>query len=122
MLVKETNGKINFIDRNDCFVGFDYAQNCCESFGWYLNTIWSTEASPIFTSDNFADEKALDGFWFDTETDPVDVDDDGNDEGGTVAFRCVNDAGDVLWLHLYNAHNGYYSHGWEASWGKAGDL
>ncbi|ANN86164.1 hypothetical protein BI096_gp41 [Enterobacter phage Arya] len=122
MLVKETNGKINFIDRNDCFVGFDYAQDCCESFGWYLNTIWSTEASPLFTSENFADEKALDGFWFDTATDPVSVDDDANDEGGTVAFRCVNSAGDVLWLHLYNAHNGYYSHGWETSWGQAGSL
>lgn len=33
------------------------------------------------------------------------------DEGRMVAFRLVNSAGDEKFLHIFNAHNGYYSHG-----------
>lgn len=117
MLVKEQGGKINFIDRNDCFVGFDYYACCCESFGWYVASEPSADPVP-----DLDDEAALNGFWFDTATEPTDVEDADADQGGTVAFRCVNEAGDVVWLHLYNSHNGYYSHGWETSWGQSGSL
>lgn len=36
MLVKHTGGKVNFIDANDAFVGFDFESCCCENFGYYV--------------------------------------------------------------------------------------
>ena len=116
MLVKDESGKINFIDKNDCFVGFDYMQDCCEEFGWYSST--EIQAEDI---DN-DDPNDIDGFCFDTEFQPVTVEDAGDDEGGTVAFRMINDSGDVKYLHLFNSHNGYYSHGWDSSFAGEGYL
>jgi hypothetical protein len=33
------------------------------------------------------------------------------DEGGMVRFRLVAEGKPDLYLHLFNSHNGYYSHG-----------
>ena len=113
MLIKEDDGRVNFIDKNDSFVGFSTYQDCCETFGWYVAD-HITECEP-------ATSASLDGFWFDTDTQQLDV--NGYfEEGGSVAFKCVNSCGDVRYLHLYNSHNGYYSHGWESSWGCEGHL
>ncbi len=115
MLIKEEKGRINFIDDNDNFVGFDFEKDCCENFGWHVANEM-TEVAP----DN---EPSLDGFRFDTTVEPQNIEiDDEDDCGGTVVFKCVNDAGDVLYLHLSNVHNGFYSHGWDASWGPEGTL
>lgn len=115
MLIKEDKGRINFIDDKDNFVGFDFESCCCESFGYHV-AHELTEFAPEV-------EPSLDGFRFDTSIEPLDVDSsDDYDCGGTVAFKCVNDAGEVLYLHLSNSHNGYYSHGWDASWGPEGSL
>lgn len=106
MLIKEENYRINFIDKNDAFIGFDYGAKCCEDFGWFISG-----------SEN------LDGFWFDTESEPCDLlSDYGYECKNEVQFKCVNDSGNVALLHLYNHHNGYYSHGWESSWGCEGYL
>lgn len=113
MLVKEENGKINFIDKNDAFVGFDSESSCCEQFGWYV--------SDHLTENEPEEDLPLEGYWFDTGVDHAEV--EGYwEEGGCVAFKLVNGSGDVRYLHLYNHHNGYYSHGWEASWGCEGYL
>ncbi len=119
MLIKEEGDgwsrRINFIDKNDAFVGFDYSSCCCEHFGWY--------AADIVTNEEPSEEPSLDGFWFDTGEQPIDV--EGTDKWGednAIAFKCVNEAGAVRYLHLYNHHNGYYSHGWDASWGLDGSL
>lgn len=113
MLIKEERGRINFIDDNDNFVGFDFESCCCENFGWHA----ATELTAIAPDK----EPSLDGFRFDTSIEPLDVD-SSDDEEAVVAFKCVNDAGDVVYLHLSNSHNGYYSHGWDASWGPEGSL
>jgi len=34
------------------------------------------------------------------------------DSGGGVRFKLIN-GGKIIYLHLYNVHNGYYSHGFE---------
>ena len=120
MLIKEDRDRINFIDKNDCFVGFDWYAQCCESFGYYV--------AIKVTEDESLGGESLDGFFFDTSTEPVVIEhvtDNcvyADDEDAVVAFKCINDSGDVRYLHLYNHHNGYYSHGWGTSWGGSGSL
>lgn len=120
MLIKETtqgySEKINFIDRNDNFVGFDWGGQCCESFGYYFAKD-VTDKEPEIQPNH-------DGFYFDTTFNPVDIEFTGDyaDEDNGVAFKCMNDAGDVIYLHLTNSHNGYYAHGWESSFGGCGGI
>lgn len=122
MLIKEENGqwsaRINFIDKNDAFVGFDYSACCCESFGYYVAEDKTSEQPDI--------DLSLDGFWFDTSVQPEYVEPPEEDRYGEVdgalAFRCVNDKDEVRYLHLYNYHNGCYSHGWDSSFGGEGAL
>lgn len=116
MLVKEESGKINFIDKNDCFVGFDFERDCCESFGWYYS---ENRNSNDFQN---SDPDALHGFFFDTKSDPFDVIDTDDDECSIVGFTLINEAADIKYLFLYNSHNGFYSHGWGSSWGFGGSL
>lgn len=106
MLIKEEKGDINFIDKNDAFVGYDYSASCCEDFGFYV----SREANTVDEDINLA------SYWFDTSVEPIDF------NGDDIAFKCINEEGDVCYLHLYNYHNGYYSHGWKTSWGCDGYL
>lgn len=114
MLIKEEGYRINFIDSNDCFVGFDYSADCCESFGYFVSETLGVEQ---------AVDSDLSGYIFDVNTRPIEVEtEDSYECGGVVAFRCVNRDGSVLWLHLYNSHNGYYGHGWDTSWGCEGYL
>jgi hypothetical protein len=114
MLIKEMDYKINFIDKNDNFVGFDYTSSCCEDFGWFV----AAEVGGVKL-----DDSAISDYWFDVNHEPIDTTpEDGYDEGGTVAFRMTNANGGALYLHLYNHHNGCYSHGWESSWGESGAL
>ena len=118
MLIKENtkswSDSVNFIDENDNFVGFDMNSNCCEDFGWYITY------EPIGFSSSYnvkeLTERELVGFKFDTTF----VDDYDFDE--TVVFRLVSDQGGVAYLHLYNSHNGYYSHGWESNFAGDGCL
>lgn len=107
MLIKENikgwSSSINFIDDNDNFVGFDDNQQCCENFGWYI----TREATEDHGYPELSEEELV-GYRFDTTfVDNYDFDE-------TVVFRLVSDKGGVAYLHLYNSHNGYYSHGWEA--------
>ena len=36
MLIKHEKYKVNFIDENDNFVGFDDEPQCCEEFWWKI--------------------------------------------------------------------------------------
>lgn len=110
MLIKEMHGKINFIDKNDNFVGFDFVRCCCEDFDY----AFTVKDEGVITSG---------GFWFDTSTEPDEREPkDKFDSGGEVIFKLVNDEGRVEYLTLKNLHNGYYSHGWNTSWGKGGSI
>lgn len=113
MLIKETEDKVNFIDKNDNFVGYDMYGQCCEYFGWYV--------TDCLSEDTKTENLNLEGYYFDTQVEPIDVNGD-FDSGGCVAFRCVNDNNEVRYLHLFNDHNGYYSHGWDSSFGCEGYL
>ena len=111
MLIKETKYKVNFIDKNDTFVGFDMEGQCCENYGWYIaNSVTDQVQEEI---------RCAEGFWFDITADPVEY---STDDCYTVAFKLVNSSGEILYLHLFNEHNGYYSHGWNTSFGCEGYL
>lgn len=98
------NSKVNFVDENNVLVGYDMSQCCCENADWFISN--TPEINPY--GDHSPDEN-LDDWVFDPEyfeeVDNYEL----LDCGGMVRFRLVN--GDhEKFLHLYNVHNGYYSH------------
>lgn len=114
MLIKEEGGKINFIDKNDNFVGFDYYSCCCEHFGYFFSATKSEEAAITDTDVISSCDFTSDG--------PEEVSrDDGFSEENYAHFKCSSSVGTV-YLTLYNHHNGYYSHLWNTSTGCEGYL
>ena len=118
MLVKEENGSINFIDEEDNFVGFRSDQCCCENFGWHITDSNDEHINIVENDSDF-----LSGFLFNTNKEPTESADSGYGDGGSVAFQLVNyQTKETLCLTLYNHHNGYYSHGWQSSFGGSGSI
>lgn len=115
MRVFETNEsyaeKVNFVDDNNVFVGFDMAQSCCESFGYFL-----TRSKPVPDVETAEADKIegteFPGYNFDTTFNEGELYPD-HDGGGSVTFRLTNEAGEEMFLTIYNHHNGYYGHGWD---------
>lgn len=124
----EADSKINFVDDNNVFVGFSYDSCCCEQFGHYFHrTLGVTPdmAAPVedFDTEGYQFDKT---FCEETES--------GGDSGGKATFRLTRPTTptrskkaakrkgpvtcEVLYLTIYNHHNGYYSHGFEM---KVGD-
>lgn len=119
MYVKHTNGnyseKVNFIDENDVFVGYDMSTSCCENYGYiFTDTDDFDSADGILYDDDYGstDVKTnnesdynLDGYVFDTswfeERDQI------------VVFRLTKEDSPDIFLTLYNSHNGYYGHGFK---------
>lgn len=104
--VKGWSSTVNFIDSNDNFVGFDDDHQCCEQFGWFFSRVPGVE-------DGTQDEASV-GYVWDVQTPPYYPAGYDDEEYARVSFRAVSTAGEVLWLTLYNSHDGCYSHGWEA--------
>lgn len=112
MLIKEQGYKINFIDSNDVFVGFDNMQSCCEDFGYCI-----TEGQPAESSEDCQESALnLEGYVFDTDF-FNESSFDGDSESATAIFKLVQQGLPDLYLTLYNSHNGYYSHGFDATVG-----
>jgi hypothetical protein len=127
--------KINFVDENNVFVGYDLATDCCERADWFMSTTEDTK--PIGENDNripvdYYDEYVFDKEYF-VEVVPAQEGNDDDkysclDEGGMVRFKLVSKVPDQppLFLHIYNSHNGYYSHGFQFGVGdtiiKGGSL
>ena len=118
MKIFEQKGKINFVDDNNVFVGYDFEQCCCESFGYFftkhntpesLKQGWFDEGNVSKRSEKSINEEDLEGYNFDTSF--YEVDDDGRGTGMAI-FRLTKDDEQVF-LVLGNCHNGYYSHGFE---------
>ena len=97
MLIKIEDGKSNFIDHNDNFVGYeDQDVSCCE------NPYWEFEDSfgnPL--GENVDPQLPLE-FTGEVEESNSDF---------SISFKCTNG----YTLKLYNIHNGYYSHFWEST-------
>ena len=100
--------KVNFIDTNECYVGYDCGQSCCENAYWYTSAILPAAEHPTGSDD----PKNLEGFSFVRGEKPSEGSTEAEDQGGWVAFP-IEKAGERRYLVLVNAHNGYYSHGFE---------
>ena len=102
-------GKINFVDKNNVLVGFDFMQCCCEDFGYdFLNS----DKKKIGDD---PDEKTLEPYFFDETF--VEYPETSHCDEGKVRFKLIKRKNDKtpIYLELYNTHNGYYSHGFEMS-------
>lgn len=102
----EKDGKYNFVDDNNVLVGFDAQCCCCENFGWMV----SKEIPPPDELNEREQNKEYEGFNFDTSF--INKQPSGMDCGEQVSFRMTK-GGDILYLTLWNHHNGYYSHGFD---------
>ena len=98
------NYKINFVDENNIFVGYDLEQQCCEHAGWYI-TDSETPLDDPHTDKNLE----YDGWNFCPnyfEKKRV------SDDHYVVVFRLVK-KDKIKYLHIFNIHNGWYCHGFE---------
>ena len=102
----DKNGKHNFVDKNNVLVGYDSSQDCCEHASWYLSTIERVDREDY----NTIDPKTLEDYIFDP-TYFAEESGEQFDSGGLVRFKLVAPDKPDVFLHLFNAHNGYYSHG-----------
>ena len=111
--------KVNFVDENNVFVGYDMRQSCCEHADWFISIKYDTSTKKNY--DNIAkfikrisvklSAKQLEKFVFDKTFRDSFAFDYG---GGGEIFRIVNIKNNKeYYLTLYNCHNGYYSHGFE---------
>lgn len=106
--------KVNFVDGNDVFVGYDMEQCCCEHADWFI----TGEVTPYaYEGDHDSKETPdIEDYFFDKEF-FQEVESSNLDEGGMVAFKLIAENKPDLYLHLFNAHNGYYGHGFEVKHG-----
>lgn len=122
----EKNKKINFVDENNVFVGYDTEQKCCENAGWFISNEKKVKVYDIIENKKDYD---IEKYYFDkdffeeiTRTD-CRIDKKRNN---LVIFKLISPNLPTLYLHLYNHHNGYYSHGFESKIGntewRIGDL
>ncbi len=106
--------KVNFVDENNIFVGYDLGQDCCEYADWFV----ADQITPYTYDPDAAPKEVPDIEAYNFDKDFFQCVDSGDlDEGGMVAFRLVADEKPDLYLHLFNSHNGYYGHGFEVKHG-----
>lgn len=92
-------------------VGYDLAQYCCEDADYFIQG--KPQLNGRIKDGNTYTEDFLADFSFDTEYFEETSSDDLKD-GGMVIFKLDNEDGESIYLHLFNAHNGYYGHGFKA--------
>lgn len=107
------SSKVNFVDNNDVFVGYDTGQCCCEDAGWFI-ALEKTRYEYDLEAPNHGQELA--NYVFDKEY--FEYGDGYFDSGAIVVFKLTANNKPDLYLHLYNVHNGYYSHGFELKHGE----
>lgn len=107
------SSKVNFVDKNNVVLGYETTQQCCEEADWFI-------ADAVTRKILYNESKCTDlpGYVFDTsyfiEIDYInDPDLEGENllyEGKMVVFRIIKGT-QQKFIHLFNVHNGYYSHG-----------
>jgi hypothetical protein len=105
---------INFVDHNNCFVGFRYEQNCCEEFGYKISKKCPKTFEEIDSLKDF-DEKLMSEYSFDTSFELSLCGGDDYHEKNAATFRAVDKNSNEIFITIWNNHNGYYSHGWKFS-------
>ena len=109
--------KVNFVDENNVFCGYDLNQDCCEYADWFIDSkIWRDDIPDDSKNLQPIDED-LSGWVFDKEFFEEIGNSEKYDEGGMVVFK-ITKGKEEKFIHIFNSHNGYYSHGFEF---KSGD-
>lgn len=109
--VLEMGSKLNVVDDQNNFVGFDLYDDCCSRGGYFIS-------HDIF-EENFVEAKGVEdrefpGFVFDMEF----FKEGSSGEENVVIFKFVSpDEPGALYLHLFNVHNGYYAKGFVCTFG-----
>lgn len=114
MLFKEVGSKLNWIDSNDTFVGYDTSVCCCEHADWFVaDCIVDTyEGYSAITGSADAGQGDIEWDLYDFDRSFGIVFDNALDGGGIAVFLMLPKEGKaVKYLHLFNSHNGYYGHG-----------
>jgi len=131
MRIFEKDGKHNFVDENNVYVGYDSYQSCCENANWFIASSILEKIPDAFFDGNVDENSCkkisslknemvaawqqifkptdLDGYVFDIDF-FKELSYPHLDGGGAVAFRLINQDKEKF-LHLFNSHNGYYGHG-----------
>ena len=112
MRVFERNGRVNFVDDNNVFVGYDNTQNCCEDFGWLISRERPGTTAEIALIEELTGAE-FPGYQFDTTYCGY-GDQTLRQENDTsmVSFR-LTDGDNNIYVTLYNTQNGYYAHGYD---------
>lgn len=104
--------KVNFVDDNNCFVGYDLSEHCCEDAGWFIDISPWASIPKGKGLDKLQYKIDFPLYNFDTSYVEEYKNERDFNEGGLVRFRLTNGES-YIYLHIYNSHNGYYSHGFE---------
>lgn len=115
MKIFQRDSKTNFVDVNNVLVGFDTSQFCCENYDWFISR--DPKADSRDTNAQAPPQSELEEYVFDTSYfESRNASGEHESCGGMVTFRLTAFSGNYeLFLHLYNYHNGYYSHGFSMS-------
>jgi len=100
--------KVNFVDENNVFLGYDLSQDCCEQADWFIS---DKIESDIPEDSKLAVVEDLSEFSFDTEFKCKINMGKSLDEGECAVFKIVKKYGEEKFIHIFNSHNGYYCHG-----------
>jgi len=104
------------VDDNNVLLGYDLSQRCCENADWFVHD------APIgYIPEKLNQPEVLEGYVFEKtciRPDHSNVSDSYQysvfDSGDIIAFKVVNETEGVFkYIHIFNSHNGYYSHGFE---------
>jgi len=118
--------KVNFVDENNVFLGYDMETRSFEYAGWFIADV-ITNRIPNRRQYRFVENSRLDvidmpGWSFDIEffqeivgeCDDPDVD---RFDTAVAVFRITNGPVEKF-IHLFNFHNGYYKHGFSIKVGE----
>ena len=116
MKIFYTDYKVNFVDENNVFVGYDDFQCCCENHGWFISKFEDEDSVENLKDKDFYSDDILKGYVFDKSYHKtLSIKDDNYSEDPSwsdcVQFKLIKNFSPNLFLYLYNFHNGYYSHG-----------
>jgi len=110
-------GKVNFVDKDNVFVGFDMGHSCCEYFYWHIseNKVEKMTEKPKEGEEEEENKETpnVEDYDFDTAFFQLIKDSPYGETESIVIFRLVKENYPDLYLHLCNSHDGYYYHGFE---------
>ena len=101
--------KVNFVDKNDVYLGYDLSQCCCELADWFID---DTPHVDGMIPDELPKPRDLESWSFDASYFSKAENARTFEEGAMVIFR-ITDGVSEKFIHLFNIHNGYYGHGFD---------